>query len=242
MSADESANRWLIVGGGFGGLPPARFLTPANVARKASVGANRPAKPPPVPTSPLSNCRGMIPPGQCACLRATLLQAEERPRSRRSGFRLEPARCTASVAGLQPLEIPDTLIVAASVNQSYFGHDGTGCCPRHEDDRRRSGASATDLRSLRDGGDGFRTPQGGAGGGCHHQGRHQECDWPVGQIELAVRSLRGGSAPSAASIQVVALDGGKEPLASFGGQLSARRRGAPGVSAWAAHGRPGRRG
>ena len=72
----------------------------------------------------------------------------------------------ASILGLEAIEIPyDSLIVAAGVNQSYFGHDefalfapGMKTIDDALELRRRY------LRCLRDGRDGRRIPPRKSGG------------------------------------------------------------------------------
>ena len=118
---------------------------------------------------------------------------------------------------LDGLELPyDSLIVAAGVNQSYFGHDELArYAPRHEDDRRRPRAAPADLRRLRDGRGGPTDPVeqekwltivivGAGPTGVELAGQVRE---------LAVRCLRGEFRTfDPASVRVVLLDGGKEPL------------------------------
>ncbi len=115
--------------------------------------------------------------------------------------------------------------------------------PGHEDDRRRPGAAPADLRRVRDGRDGARPPASGehwltvADRRCRPDGRGAGRPGP-----RAGRAQPDRRVPhfDPASVRVLLLDGGKEPLATFGDKLSgkaatelerARRR--------AAHGRSG---
>ena len=123
-------------------------------------------------------------------------------------------------------EIPyDSLIVAAGVNQSYFGHDEYALYApgmKTIDDAlelRRRIFGAFEMAEMAD------DPAERARWltiaivGAGPTGVEL-----AGQIrELAVRSLRGEFRSfEASSVRVVLLDGGKEPLATFGDQLSGK--------------------
>ena len=126
-----------------------------------------------------------------------------------------------------PIEIPyDDLIVAAGVQQSYFGHDEFAAVrARHEDAGGRTDHPASGVRGVRDGADGRPT-----------QAERQR--WLTfalvgagptgvelaGQIhELATLTLRNQFRHlDPGDARVLLFDGGTMPLAPFGPKLSAR--------------------
>ncbi len=171
----------------------------------------------------------MIPPDQIAPALRHIVRKQKNVRvelAEVTGFDLNQQVVHASVMGLQPREIPyETLIVAAGVNQSYFEQDDYALFApgmKTIDDalelrRRIFGAfemaemapDATDRQRW------LTVAIVGAGPtGVELAGQVRE---------LAVRSLRREFRSfDAASVRVVLLDGGKEPLATFGDELSAK--------------------
>ena len=231
MSADGGArHRVVIVGGGFGGLPPTRFLARRRVARRG-VEVTLIDRRNHHLFQPLlyQVATGLIPPGQIAPALRHIVRKQKNVRvdlAEVTGFDLNRHVVHASVMGLQPLEIPyDTLIVAAGVNQSYFGHDEYGLFApgmKTIDDAlelRRRIFGAFEMAEMAPDATERQRWLTVAIVGAGPTGVEL-----AGQVrELAVRSLRGEFRSfDAASIRVVLLDGGKEPLASFGDQLSAK--------------------
>jgi NADH dehydrogenase len=132
----------------------------------------------------------------------------------------------ASILGLKDIEIPyDSLIVAAGVNQSYFGHD-------------EFAFYAPGMKTIDDALELRRRIFGAFEMAEMAADPEEKAHWLTvaivgagptgvelaGQVrELAVRSLRGefrSFEPSA--VRVVLLDGGKQPLATFGEDLSGK--------------------
>ena len=245
MSApDGSRHRVVIVGGGFGGLPAARLL-----GRKKAIDVTLVDRRNHHLFQPLlyQVATGLIPPGQIAADSPRGSQAQERPGRAGRGHWLRPGRrasCTPASSGLKAIEIPyDSLIVAAGVNQSYFGHDEFALYApgmKTIDDAlelRRRIFGAFEMAEMAD------DPA-------------EQARWLTvaivgagptgvelaGQIrELAVRSLRGEFRTfEASSVRVVLLDGGKEPLATFGDQLSGKAdQGARSAWGWSCAWAPG---
>ena len=134
---------------------------------------------------------------------------------------------TAQTIPTEEREYPyDSLIVAAGAGQSYFGHDEFALDRAgHEDHRRRPRAAPACPRRARAGRELRPTEE-------------QRSFWLTvvvvgagptgvelaGQVrELAVRSLkRDFRTIDPASVRVVLVDGGAEPLATFGDRLSSR--------------------
>ena len=129
MSANAgNRHRVVIVGGGFGGLPPTRFLARWRVARRG-IDVTLVDRRNHHLFQPLlyQVATGLIPPGQIAPALRHVVRKHNNVRVELvevTGFDLDRRVVHAAVMGLQPREIPyDSLIVAAGVNQSYFGHD-----------------------------------------------------------------------------------------------------------------------
>ena len=248
MSADGGdRHRVVIVGGGFGGLPPTRFLARRRVARRG-VEVTLIDRRNHHLFQPLlyQVATGLIPPGQIAPALRHIVRKQKNVRvelAEVTGFDLNRHIVHASVMGLQPREIPyDTLIVAAGVNQSYFGHDEYALFApgmKTIDDAlelRRRIFGAFEMAEMAPDATERQRWLTVAIVGAGPTGVEL-----AGQVrELAVRSLRGEFRSfDAASVRVVLLDGGKEPLATFGDELSARRPRSSSVSAWSCAWAPG---
>ena len=150
----------------------------------------------------------------------------------------------ASILGLEAIEIPyDSLIVAAGVNQSYFGHDefalyapGMKTIDDALELRRRIFGAFEMAEMVEDPTEKERwltvAIVGAGPTGVELAGQVRE---------LAVRSLRGEFRTfEPSSVRVVLLDGGKQPLATFGDQLSAKAaKELERLGVRAADGRPG---
>ena len=218
----------VVVGGGFGGLPAARFL---GHVEGVDVTLRRPTQPPSLPAAAVpGRDRHALARADRAAARDTCCAAF--PASPSSslevdGFDLERRVVHANrPPGGEHVELPyDSLIVAAGAGQSYFGHDEFALYApgmKTIDDAmelRRRILGALELAET------ATTPE-------------ERREWLTivvvgagptgveiaGQIrELAVRSLhREFSSFDPASVRVVLVDGGKEPLAAFGDRLSAR--------------------
>ena len=143
-----------------------------------------------------------------------------------TGFDLERRVVHASILGIMSREIPyDSLIVAAGVSQSYFGHDefalyapGMKTIDDAMELRRRIFGAFEMAEMTADPVERERwltiAIVGAGPTGVELAGQVRE---------LAVRSLRGEFRTfDASSVRVVLLDGGKEPLATFGDQLSGK--------------------
>jgi NADH:ubiquinone reductase (H+-translocating) len=221
-------HRVVIVGGGFGGLPAARYL-----GRKRAVDVTLVDRRNHHLFQPLlyQVATGLLPAGQIAPPLRHIVRKHKNVRVQLAevvGFDLDDHVVHASVFGLETLEVPyDSLIVAAGVNQSYFGHDDFALYApgmKTVDDalelrRRVFGAfemaemTADPVEKER----WLTVAVVGAGPtGVELAGQVRE---------LACRSLRGEFRTfDPTSVKVILLDGGKEPLATFGDQLSATAR------------------
>ena len=213
------------MGGGFGGLPAARLLARKRVDVTLIDRRNHHLFQPLL----YQVATGMIPPGQISPAIRHVLRKHKNVRvelAEVTGFDLDRRVVHASIVGVEPLEVPyDSLIVAAGVSQSYFGHDEFSLYApgmktlddAHELRRRIFGAfemaeMTTDpVEQER----WLTVAIVGAGPtGVELAGQVRD---------LACRSLRGEFRTfEPSSVRVVLLDGGKEPLATFGDQLSAK--------------------
>jgi NADH dehydrogenase len=218
-------HRVVIVGGGFGGLPAARFLGHVDDVEVTLVDRRNHHL-----FQPLlyQVATGMLAPGQIApplrhvlrrlpSVAVELLEVEQFDLERRVVH-------TIRAPNRDRVELPyDSLIVAAGAGQSYFGHDEFALFApgmKTIDDAmelRRRILGALELAET------ATTPT-------------ERQEWLTivvvgagptgveiaGQIrELATRSLRREFATiDPGSLRVVLVDGGKEPLASFGDRLS----------------------
>jgi NADH dehydrogenase len=225
-SAPETPHRVVIVGGGFGGLPACRFLGGLPVDVTLVDRRNHHLFQPLL----YQVATGILPTGQIAPPLRHVLR-------RHKNVRVELAEVTGFdldrrvVHAVRPTDqhgfdlAYDSLIVAAGVTQSYFGHDEMALFApgmKTIDDalelrRRIFGAfemaeTATDADEQRRW---LTIVIVGAGPtGVELAGQVRE---------LATRSLRGEFRTfDPQSVRVLLMDGGTEPLATFGGNLSGR--------------------
>ena len=221
----EKRHRVVIVGGGFGGLPAARLLGRKPVDVTLIDRRNHHLFQPLL----YQVATGMLPGGQIAPAIRHILRKQKNVKvelAEVNGFDLDRRLVHASLFGTERFDIPyDSLIVAAGAGQSYFGHDENAMYApgmKTIDDalelrRRIFGAfEMAELTADPAEREGWLTI---AIVGAGPTGVEL-----AGQIrDLAARSLRGeyrNFDPS--SMRVVVLDGGKEPLSTFGDQLSDR--------------------
>jgi NADH:quinone reductase (non-electrogenic) len=216
-------HRVVIVGGGFGGLPAARWLGRKDVDVTLVDRRNHHLFQPLL----YQVATGLIPPGQIAPALRHVLRKHKNVRvecAEVTGFDLDRRIVHASVLGVEAREIPyDSLIVAAGVNQSYFGHDdfalfapGMKTIDDAHELRRRFFGAFEMAEMAEDPAEQKRwltvAIVGAGPTGVELAGQVRE---------LATRSLRGEFRTfDPASVRVVLLDGGKAPLATFGEQLS----------------------
>ena len=226
VSSDgDSRHRVVIVGGGFGGLPAARWLGRQPVDVTLIDRRNHHLFQPLL----YQVATGLLPAGQVAPAIRHVLRKHKNVRVKLAevtGFDLERRVVNASVFGFQKFELPyDSLIVAAGVNQSYFGH------PEYA-------LYAPGMKTIDDALELRRRILGAfEAAEMTHDPTERERWLTIaivgagptgvelaGQIrELATRSLRGefrSFDPS--SVRVILLDAGNEPLASFGHQLAGK--------------------
>jgi NADH:quinone reductase (non-electrogenic) len=218
-------HRVVVVGGGFGGLPATRVLAGADVDVTLIDRRNHHLFQPLL----YQVATGILSPGEISPVLRHKLRRHRNVRvvlSRVTGFDLDRRVVhTASVPG-EAEEYPyDSLIVAAGAGQSYFGHDEYALIApgmKTIDDalelrRRVFGAleiaeTMTDPALQR-----FFLTFAIVGAGPTGVEL-------AGQIrELAYRSLgKDFRSIDPASVRVILIDGGKEPLANFGERLSER--------------------
>jgi NADH:ubiquinone reductase (H+-translocating) len=218
-------HRVVIVGGGFGGLPATRFLARKAVDITLIDRRNHHLFQPLL----YQVATGLLPPGQIAPPLRHIVRKRKNVRvelAEVTGFDLERRIVQASVLGLKTLEVPyDSLIVAAGVNQSYFGHDEFSLYApgmKTIDDAlelRRRIFGAFEMAEMTSDPVEKERWLTAAVVGAGPTGVEL-----AGQVrELACRSLRGEFRTfEPSSVRVILLDGGKEPLATFGNQLSGR--------------------
>ncbi len=226
MAEASARHRVVVVGGGFGGLPALRYFAHRPVDVTVVDRRNHHLFQPLL----YQVATGMLSPGQIAPPIRHVVR-------RWKNIRVELAEVTdfdlerrivhaTSAANLHELELPyDSLIVAAGVNQSYFGHDelaryapGMKTIDDAMELRRRifgafeMAAVATDPAEKERW---LTVVIVGAGPtGVELAGQVRE---------LAVRCLKGEFRTfDPASMRVLLLDGGKEPLATFGDRLSGK--------------------
>jgi len=221
----SSRHRVVVVGGGFGGLPACRFLGNLPVDVTLIDRRNHHLFQPLL----YQVATGILSPGQVAPpLRHILRRAKNVnvDLAEVTRFDLDKRVVYATRVPGHDIEVPyDTLIVAAGAGQSYFGHDELAMhAPGMKtiDDaleirRRLLGAfemaeTATDPDEQRDW---LTIAVVGAGPtGVEIAGQIRE---------LATRSLSSDFRTfDPKSVRVVLLDGGDEPLATFGNELSQR--------------------
>jgi NADH dehydrogenase len=218
-------HRVVIVGGGFGGLPATRLLGGKPVDVTLIDRRNHHLFQPLL----YQTATGMLAPGQIAPALRHVVRKKKNVRvqlAEVSGFDLERRVVRAEVAGRFEVEYPyDSLIVAAGVTQSYFGHD-------------EFAFFAPGMKTLDDALELRRRIFGAFEMAEVASDPAEKEHWLTvvvvgagptgvelaGQVrELATRSLRGEFRTfDASAVRVILVDGGKEPLATFGDQLSAR--------------------
>lgn len=225
MSGAEARRRHkvVIVGGGFGGLPAMRLLGRRSVDVTVVDRRNHHLFQPLL----YQVATGMLSAGQVApAIRhvARKHQSVKVELAEVVGFDLDRRLVYASVFGLKSFDLPyDSLIVAAGVNQSYFGHDEFSLVApgmKTLDDAlelRRRIFGVFEMAELTSDPIEKRQWLTFAVVGAGPTGVEL-----AGQIrELAVRSLRREFRTlEPGSVRVVLLDGGKQPLATFGDRLS----------------------
>ncbi len=215
----------VIVGGGFGGLPATRLLGRKPVDVTLVDRRNHHLFQPLL----YQTATGMLAPGQIAPALRHVVRKKKNVRvqlAEVSGFDLERKVVRANVAGRFEVEYPyDSLIVAAGVTQSYFGHDefaffapGMKTLDDALELRRRIFGAFEMAEVVSDPTEKERwltvVVVGAGPTGVELAGQVRE---------LATRSLRGEFRTfEASAVRVILVDGGKEPLATFGNELSAR--------------------
>ena len=215
------------MGGGFGGLPATRLLGGKPVDVTLIDQRNHHLFQPLL----YQTATGILAPGRIAPALRHIVRKHKNVRvqlAEVNGFDLERRVVHASVAGRFQVDYPyDSLIVAAGVMQSYFGRDEFALFApgmKTLDDalelrRRILGAfEMAELVTDPTERERWRTIVVVGAGPTGVE--------LAGQIrELATRSLRGEfRAFEASEMRVVLVDGGKEPLATFGDDLSSRTR------------------
>ena len=226
MAEATLRHRVVVVGAGFGGLMAARRLGHMPVDVTLVDRRNHHLFQPLL----YQVATGMLSPGQIAPPIRHVVR-------RYKNVRVELAEVTdfdlerrivhaATVADLHSLEIPyDSLIVATGVNQSYFGHDELA---RH----------APGMKTIDDALELRRRIFGAFEMAEVAPDLEEQKQWLTvvivgagptgvelaGQVrELAVRCLKGEFRTfDPASVRVLLVDGGKEPLATFGDRLSGK--------------------
>jgi NADH dehydrogenase len=226
--SSEPRHRVVVVGGGFGGLFAARRLAHMDVDVTLVDRRNHHLFQPLL----YQVATGMLSPGQIAMPLRHILRGAENTRvllAEVTGFDLDDRMVHAVAPGsAQTVELPyDSLIVAAGAGQSYFGHDELA---RHApgmktiDDalelrRRFFGAfEMAELTTDTDDRQRWLTVVivGGGPTGVELAGQVRE---------LATRSLRNEfRSIDPSSVRVIVVDGGDEPLATFGDRLSQAAR------------------
>lgn len=222
--SSEPRHRVVIVGGGFGGLFAARRLAHMDVDVTLVDRRNHHLFQPLL----YQVATGMLSPGQIAMPLRHILRGAKNTRvllAEVTGFDLDDRVVHAVAPGnVDSLDLHyDSLIVAAGAGQSYFGHDELA---RHApgmktiDDAlelRRRFFGAFEMAELTTEPDERRrwltvVIVGGGPTGVELAGQVRE---------LATRSLRNEfRSIDPSSVRVIVVDGGDEPLATFGDRLS----------------------
>ena len=222
--SSEPRHRVVVVGGGFGGLFAARRLAHMDVDVTLVDRRNHHLFQPLL----YQVATGMLSPGQIAMPLRHILRGAKNTRvllAEVTGFDLDDRIVRAVAPGnVASLELHyDSLIVAAGAGQSYFGHDELA---RHApgmktiDDAlelRRRFFGAFEMAELATDPDDRRrwltvVIVGGGPTGVELAGQVRE---------LATRSLRNEfRSIDPSSVRVIVVDGGDEPLATFGDRLS----------------------
>jgi NADH:ubiquinone reductase (H+-translocating) len=220
-------HRVVVVGGGFGGLPATRLLSRSDIDITLIDQRNHHLFQPLL----YQVATGILSPGSISpVLRHTLRKRKnvDVVLSKVTGFDLERQVVhTAALPGEVNEFAYDSLIVAAGAGQSYFGHDefamiapGMKTIDDAMELRRRVYGALEIAENLSDAAlQRFWMTFVIVGGGPTGVEL-------AGQIrELAYRSLtKDFRHIEPASVRVLLVDGGKEPLANFGGELSGRAR------------------
>ncbi len=221
----DRRHRVVIVGGGFGGLPAARRLGGRSVDVTLVDRRNHHLFQPLL----YQTATGMLAPGQIAPALRHVLRRSKNVRVQLAevdGFDLERRVVRATVAGSVAVEYPyDSLIVAAGVTQSYFGHE-------------EFALFAPGMKTLDDALELRRRIYGAFEMAELVADPIEKARWLTfvivgagptgvelaGQVrELATRSLRGEFRTfEASSVRVILVDAGREPLATFGDRLSGK--------------------
>jgi NADH:ubiquinone reductase (H+-translocating) len=221
-----ASHRVVVVGGGFGGLPACRAL-----GRHKTVDVTLIDRRNHHLFQPLlyQVATGILSEGQIAVPLRQILRRRDNVRvqlAEVTGFDLDNRLVHAKSVFQEPVDVPyDSLIVAAGVVQSYFGHDELALYApgmKTIDDAlelRRRIFGAFEMAEVTADPDERAAWLTVAVVGAGPTGVEL-----AGQIrELAVRSLRRNFRNfDPATVRVLLLDGGKEPLAGFGDQLSKR--------------------
>jgi NADH:ubiquinone reductase (H+-translocating) len=228
-AAPKARHRVVIIGGGFGGLPATRFLARRRVSNQVDVTLIDRRNHHLFQPLLYQVATGLLPAGQVAPPLRHVVRKRKNVRvecAEVTGVDLERRVVHAAVLGRVPYEVPyDSLIVSAGVNQSYFGHDefalyapGMKTIDDAFELRRRIFGMFEMAEMVSDPDDKQRwltvAIVGAGPTGVELAGQVRE---------LACRSLRGEFRTfEASSVRVILLDGGKEPLATFGDQLSGK--------------------
>jgi NADH dehydrogenase len=219
-------HRVVVVGGGFGGLPACRLLERFEKIEVTLIDRRNHHL-----FQPLlyQVATGILSSGQIAPPLRQVFRHHKNVRvelAEVTGFDLERHVVHAETPFHPPIEVPyDSLIVAAGVTQSYFGHDEFALFApgmKTLDDAlelRRRIFGAFEMAEVTTDPDERRRWLTVVVVGAGPTGVEL-----AGQVrELAVRSLHGNFRTfDPSSIRVVLLDAGKEPLATFGDVLSRR--------------------
>jgi NADH dehydrogenase len=225
--SETHRHRVVVVGGGFGGLPATRLLSGADVDVTLIDQRNHHLFQPLL----YQVATGILSPGAISPVLRHTLRKRKNVKvvlSKVTGFDLERRVVhTASLPGEVTEFTYDSLIVAAGAGQSYFGHDefamiapGMKTIDDAMELRRRVYGALEIAENLSDTAlQRFWMTFVIVGGGPTGVEL-------AGQIrELAYRSLKKDfRSIEPATVRVILVDGGKEPLANFGGQLSGRAR------------------
>jgi len=223
---ETTKHRVVVVGGGFGGLPACRYL-----GRKKAVEVTLLDRRNHHLFQPLLYhvATGILSEGQIAVpLRETLHRYKNTrvELAEVTGFDLDRRVVFAASPLHDPVEVPyDSLIVAGGAGQSYFGHDELALF-------------APGMKTLDDALELRRRIFGAFEMAETTSDPTERATWLTvvvvgagptgveiaGQIrELAVRSLRNNFRTfDPATVRVLLMDGGTQPLATFGENLSAR--------------------
>ena len=221
----NGTHRVVIVGGGFGGLPATRLLGGKRVDVTLVDRRNHHLFQPLL----YQTATGMLSPGQIAPALRHVIRRKKNvcvQLAEVGDIDLERRVVHATAAGRTEVEYPyDSLIVAAGVTQSYFGHDefalfapGMKTLDDALELRRRIFGAFEMAEMITDPAEKklwLTFVVVGAGPtGVELAGRIRE---------LANRNLKGEFRTfESSSARVILVDGGKEPLATFGDQLSGR--------------------